>query len=113
GDREPGADRHRDLVQGGRAGLVRRQEVPARDRDRRDLRGDREAPLRDDRPQAEPDAARGALPPPLRAVAPALRHGEDGSGAGGGSRESPGASAEGEAPRGPVSEGSGGGGGAR
>src|SRR2546425_992856 len=99
GAREPGADRHRDLAQGGRAGLVRRQEVPARDRERRDLRGDREAPLRDDHPEAEPDAAHGALPAPLPALAPPLRHGEDGPRAAGGGREGAGALRPGEAAR--------------
>src|SRR5207244_8134450 len=71
----------------------------ARDGERRDLRSHREAPLRDDHPEAEPDAAHGALPAPLPARAPPLRHGEDGPRATGGGRAGAGEGRQGETAR--------------
>ena len=56
GHRQSRSDRHGDLGEGGRARRLPREEVPARARDRGDLRGDRVAPSRGHRAAAEPAA---------------------------------------------------------
>src|SRR5262249_39539300 len=99
-DREPRAHRYRDMGQGGRADRLPREEVPPGDRDRGDLRGDREAPLRDHGAEAQPDAADGAGTPAVLPGPPSLRQGEGGPGARRDRRAGSRAGGEGEASRG-------------